>query len=25
VLRGDEVQLVGVRLPYQKFDRNPEG
>lgn len=25
VPRADQVQLAGVRLPYQKFDRNPEG
>ncbi|MDB5311701.1 MAG: hypothetical protein JWO38_5903 [Gemmataceae bacterium] len=25
VLRADQVFVRGVRLPYQKFDRNPEG
>ncbi len=25
VLRADQVFFAGIRLPYQKFDRNPEG
>ena len=25
LLRADEVKVQGVRLPYQKFPRNPEG
>ena len=25
VLRADQVFVAGVRLPYQKFNRNPEG
>jgi uncharacterized protein GlcG (DUF336 family) len=25
VARADQVTVAGVRLPYQKFDRNPEG
>ena len=25
VLRADQVFVFGVRLPYQKFNRNPEG
>jgi hypothetical protein len=25
LLRADEVFVRGVRLPYQKFNRNPEG
>jgi uncharacterized protein GlcG (DUF336 family) len=25
VLRADQVSVAGVRLPYQKFNRNPEG
>jgi hypothetical protein len=25
LLRADEVFVNGVRLPYQKFNRNPEG
>jgi uncharacterized protein GlcG (DUF336 family) len=25
LLRADEVRVAGVRLPYQKFNRNPEG
>ncbi len=24
-LRADEVKVTGIRLPYQKFNRNPEG
>jgi hypothetical protein len=25
LLRADEVFVRGVRLPYQKFNRNPDG
>jgi hypothetical protein len=25
ILQADEVFVNGVRLPYQKFNRNPEG
>ena len=25
LLRADQVSVAGVRLPYQKFNRNPEG
>lgn len=25
VLRADQVKVTGIRLPYQKFNRNPEG
>jgi hypothetical protein len=25
ILRADQVFVRGVRLPYQKFNRNPEG